>query len=1111
MEFGCYRVRRADGLTKITSTIGGTGTSTVSGASTSAGIGDGGAATAATLSGAYSLYLNNNNNRLYIADTGNSRLRVLNLQTNIMTSVAGTGAASSNGDHGAASSASLNAPRGVTINSYGLLYVCEFADHRVRVIDPTTLVITVGIGTGTVSPIGASTSAAIGDNGPATVATLRYPYWLYSMVSDNSGAVYISDFGNSRYRKMYTYFSPTVIPTVAPSARPAFAIINRVMGNTIMINNGDGGHSQRATSITTNQPIGITMDTAGGLYFSEISGARVRAVNMVTTIVTTICGTGTNDYSGDSGPVTSAAIKYSQQIFLDTANNMFIGDVENERIRKFNLVVGIITTIAGTGSNVLNGNVGPATSIAIVSPSGVGADSTGLVYIIEQYGFRVRRVDPATGLMSNTAGTGVQSSNSNIGDGGSPLSATFNHPAHMYVESTGYVYIGDCQNHVVRRIEDYTPTAQPTMQPTGHMPFAVIATVAGTGAISPIVSGQLATSTAINAPLGIVCDVNGTLYIAESAENMIYLDSTFRLFIADTGNNKIRLVHPLTKTITTYAGNGQTGTSGNNGPATSANINIPCGVSGDLNGTIYLNELSGFKIRRVDKYTQIISILAGTGVEASGLDVGDGGSALNARMSSMDQIFISTDYKLYFTDGGTMKVRVIDLTAGSINLVMGTGSAVSTGDNGVATAASLNAPCGVYFDSSGIMYVSEYLGSRIRRVEPLTRIVSTAAGTGSASGGTDSVDNLIGDGGPPTAATMTIPYNLFVSTQGVVYFSDKTNNRVRKIFDYTPTSAPSYHHMTVMSTFAGSGPASSKGDGGPATAGTFNTPNGIWGDAGGNMYIGEAITAGSVRFVLQSSLLLSTLFGGTYSTPRGLTGVSATSVMTSNPMGLAGDVRGDIYSTDYAGQRIRKISSGYMTTIAGTTSMKMTFTYINTVMGNGQVGSGSLTYNGQNVQATNAALYYPTGVFADMWDNVYEAEFSGSKIRKVDINGTGALSSSGWSSSNLLGDGGRATAATFYSNQQVFLDTVDNLYIADSGNYRIRVIALTSTIITSVAGNGVAASPGIGRATSVAIDSAVAVMGDTTGVIYTALPNYAKVMRINVNTGLITVFAGTVD
>lgn len=334
----------------------------------------------------------------------------------------------------------------------------------------------------------------------------------------------------------------------------------------------------------------------------------------------------------------------------------------------------------------------------------------------------------------------------------------------------------------------------------GSAPYARaqnIKTIAGDGTPGATGDGAAATAAKLNYPTGVAVDKAGNVYIA------------------DANNNKVRKVS-TSGVITTIAGNGTSGFSGDGGQATAAQLKYPTNVAVDLSGNVYITDANNARIRKVTP-AGIISTYVGDGSLGYG---GDGGQATAAQLHNPRGLHVDAAGNLYIAAVFSQKVRMVDPT-GIIVTVAGTGTSGYAGDGGSAISAQLKDPSGVGKDAAGNMYIADKSSHCIRKVTP-TGTISTIAGN-------DVTADFTGDGGPATAARMKTPIAVKVDKYDNVFVLDMGNNRVRKI-----------NAAGVMSTVAGATAVGSGGDGGPATAASFNFPQDIALDTLGNVYIADA-------------------------------------------------------------------------------------------------------------------------------------------------------------------------------------------------------------------------------------------------------------------------------
>jgi hypothetical protein len=293
----------------------------------------------------------------------------------------------------------------------------------------------------------------------------------------------------------------------------------------------------------------------------------------------------------------------------------------------------------------------------------------------------------------------------------------------------------------------------------------------------------------------------------------ITFDAFGDLILADTGNNRVRKMDP-SGLMSTVAGNGSYGSSGDGGAGTAAQLASPQNVATDAAGDIYIADYGNNRIRKVD-LSGTITTVAGNGL---GGFSGDGGPATSAQLDYPDGLTVDPPgHFLYIADTGNQRVRCVDLSSGIIFTVAGNGLAAFSGDGGPATAAALNGPSGVAVDGNGNVYVADSFNERIREFSP-GGMINTVAGSGATG--------FNGDGGPALDASFGHPQSPVVDRFGSIFIADLYNNRVRKV-----------DGSGMISTVAGG--AYVLGDGGPAQACEFNGPWDLAFDANGDLFISD--------------------------------------------------------------------------------------------------------------------------------------------------------------------------------------------------------------------------------------------------------------------------------
>jgi sugar lactone lactonase YvrE len=623
--------------------------------------GDGGRATSAQLNTPTGVAVDTAGN-LFIADEGNNCVRKVT-PGGVISTVAGNGTQGYSGDGGAATSAQLNTPTGVAVDTAGNLFIADEGNNCVRKVTPGGVISTVA---------GNGTQGYSGDGDPATSAQLSLPE---GVAVDTAGNLFIADEGNNCVRK------------VTPGG-----VISTVAGNGVWGYSGDGG---AATSAQLSSPTGVAVDKAGNLFIADEGNNCVRKATPGG-VISTVAGNGTWGYGGDGGAATSAQLYYPQGAAVDTAGNLFIADTWNYRVRKVT-PGGVISTVAGNGTQSYSGDGGAATSSQLYNPSGVAVDAAGNLFIADQGNNCVRAVTPG-GVISTVAGNGTQGYS---GNGGAATSSQLYNPSGVAVDAAGNLFIADQGNNCVRAVT----------------PGGVISTVAGNGTQGYSGDGGAATSAQLNTPTGVVVDTAGNLFIADQGNNCVRavtpggvistvagngvwgysgnggaatsaqlntptgvaVDTAGNLFIADQGNNCVREVTPR-GVISTAAGNGTQGYSGDGGPATSAQLNYPEGVAVDTAGNLFIADEWNHCIRKLTR-CGVISTVAGNG---TGGFSGDSGPATSAQLYQPSGVAVDTAGNLFITDYGNNRVRkVAEGPSVSVNLCLSAGGSETSSTAGL--------------------------------------------------------------------------------------------------------------------------------------------------------------------------------------------------------------------------------------------------------------------------------------------------------------------------------------------------------------------------------------------------------------------------------------------
>ncbi len=335
--------------------------------------------------------------------------------------------------------------------------------------------------------------------------------------------------------------------------------ISTVAGNEAWIYGGDGNV---ATASSIFLPFGIAVDAAGDLFIADSSNNRIRRVDDKTGIISTIAGTGVIGFSGNGGPAIAASLSSPSSVALDPAGNLFFTDSGNNLIRRIDAFTGVISTVAGTpNTHGYTGDLGPATAATLNSPNGIAFDAAGNLYLADTANHAVRKISPA-GIISSVAGRGFPAFS---GDGGPAVSAGLNSPWSVTPAPSGGLYIADQNNNRIRFIDL----------------SGIISTVIGTGESTYGGDNGPAAQAQLNVPASVAVDIAGNLYIA------------------DSGNNRVRKINAKTGIVTTIAGNSGESISGDSGPADQAGLYGPYTLALDNQGSLLIADVFHNRIRKV--------------------------------------------------------------------------------------------------------------------------------------------------------------------------------------------------------------------------------------------------------------------------------------------------------------------------------------------------------------------------------------------------------------------------------------------------------------------------------------------------------------------------------
>jgi hypothetical protein len=694
--------------------------------------GDGGLATSASLSNPQGVALDGHGG-LYIADTGNNVIRVVNVGATALTffngtvakitiaplniaTVVGSGGPCTTapcGDGGFATSAELNAPASVFVDGLGNIFIADTSDSVIREVSPATGIIQTVAGTLSTTSSTCSVKPC-GDGGVATSAMLNNPSGLFV---DAGGDIFIADTGDAAIR---------VVNKSTASSFFGVAISNGNIGtvagtllSTCPTQPAPCGDNAAATVALLNSPSGVFLDGSGDLWIADTGDSVVRSVSHLTNDISLAAG----DYTSCNAAPCSTELSSPTGVFV-SGSNLLIADQRDDAIREMPTAGGNITTVAGVIFNESYfGDGGLAVPTAEVQkPGGVSADSKGNVYIADTGNSVIRKVSPQ-GDISTVVGNGVPCLLSPLptcGDGGKATSAQLFGPGDVFVNSSGNIYIADSNDNVIRVAN--MGTAAITVAGVA-IPAGDIFTVAGDGKKfdSGYKDGAVPTSL-LNDPFGLFVDKTGNIYIADTGNNVIR--------VVNTGTSNITVAGVLIAAgdIATIAGTGTAGFSGDGGAATKAELNNPAAVFVDISGNIYISDsgipgVPGNNRVRMVSISGTITTVAGDGTNCSAAPCGDGGPATKAQISNVWGIFVDEVGDLFISDSFDSLIREVTAANGNITTVAGDGLFGFSGDGGKAISASLAKPAGLWGDSSGDLLIADFLAWRVRKVAGIVTTV----------------------------------------------------------------------------------------------------------------------------------------------------------------------------------------------------------------------------------------------------------------------------------------------------------------------------------------------------------------------------------------------------
>jgi uncharacterized protein (TIGR03437 family) len=648
---------------------------------------------------------------------------------------------------------------------------------------------------------------------------------------------------------------------------------------------GDNGPARSARLYS---PIGVVIDAQGVIYFCDRDNGRVRRVARDQTI-TTIAGGGDMVRVLDGQQATSALLVTPTGIALNpTANLLYFSDAGAHIVYSVDLATGVIASVAGNGLAGFFGDGGSGKQARLSSPQGLAWDSTLGLLIADRQNNRIRRIDPVTGVVSTFAGNGTAGF---LGDGAIATAARLGLPYGVAVGPDRVVYIGDWLNSRIRRVKA----------------DGIIDTVAGTG--STRFTGD--NGPALNATVdgyGVAVGPDGSVYLA------------------DQGFQRVRRFTPGGN-ITTIAGVGTYGFSGDGGVGTTAQFDGPSGITVDSIGTVYVSDRLNNRIRRITPSNGVIDTVIGRNRFG-----GDGGPAPSAQLTAAEGLSFDAAGNLYIADTGNHAIRRVGAD-GLMTTVAGVGGEAGLGGENISASLSrLDSPSSVVVDTDGTLYIADRRNYRVRAVSPAGIIRTISGGD---------------DFGVETLALDT--------TRRRLYFTDSVFNQVLRIDLSNPGSLP------VPIAGSPNWIPGFNGDGGPAISALVRAPRGLALAPNGDIYFIDALNFRIRRIDVTTGII--TTVAGNGAIEVNATDGPVTSAILSLPSHLAIDAQGAIFLTESL-HRIRRIAGGRIDTIAGPT----------------EYGFG---FSGDGGAATSARLNIPSAIAVSANGAITFSDTFNHRIRRL--------------------------------------------------------------------------------------------------------------------------------
>jgi hypothetical protein len=764
-----------------------------------------------------------------------------------------------------------------------------------------------------------------------------------------------------------------------------------------------GGFGRGSALGVAQQPIALAPD-GSGLAVGDLSYMLVRQVDGSGQETTLACD-GTTGYGGDGGPAVDARCDGPYGVAVDGSGDTVFSDYLNNRVRVVGaaagsrwgqaLSAGTIVSVAGSGTYGFGGDEGPAAAAQLAAPTGVVLDGSGNLLVADSGNQRVRVVAGATGTfwgqsmtqgdIYTVAGDGTEGSS---GDGGPATAAELDQPTALALDPSGNLLIADTSNNEIRVLAASTGTFYGRAMTGGDL-----YTVAGDGTVGSAGDGGPATAAELNDPTGLAVDGHGNVAVADLTGNRV------QVLAASTGTFYGRAM--TGGDLYTVTGDGTAGFAGDGGPASAAEVSAPQALAVDQAGNLAVADTGNNRIR-------VLALSSGTdlGVAMTAGDIysvagtggpggysGDGGPATDAELSLPTGVTLDPAGDVIFSDQGNHRVRMVaaqsgtlfgqTLTAGDVTTLAGDGTAGTSGDGGPGPAAELDQPSGLVLDRAGNLVVADAADNVVRVVAATTGTdfgrpmvagdVYTVAGNGN--------QGVAPDGSPAATSPVDGPQGITLDRAGNLVVAEFYGARILVVATATGTDFGRPMVAGDAYTVAGTGTDGPAGNPGPALAAQFEHPLGVAVDRFGNLVVSDygnedirVLAAASGTFYGQA-MTGGDLYtvAGTGTPGGGGDGGPATAAQLAGPSALGVDATGNILEADSGSGRIRVVAAA-----SGSAYGQAMVTGDIYTVGGG--GGGSCLAGG--LSATGTALDVPLGLAVSGQDTLTVADTTNECLRQ---------------------------------------------------------------------------------------------------------------------------------